>query len=137
MYKDAIREYEKVIALDPGFGAAYNNLAYLFAERRINLRKAVELAEKAVELIPDNPCVFDTLGWVYCQSKRYRDAIKNLEIAVKKIQDDPVVFYHLGVAYYKNGNKQKALKTLQYALKIDRDFKDAKKARNLIKKLTR
>src|SRR5205085_12622499 len=47
--------YEKVLALNPKFAPALNNLAYIYSEKLNNLNRAGELARKAHELAPAEP----------------------------------------------------------------------------------
>src|SRR5436305_9737101 len=47
--------YEKVLALNPNFVPALNNLAYIYSEKLNNLNRAGDLARKAHELAPAEP----------------------------------------------------------------------------------
>jgi tetratricopeptide (TPR) repeat protein len=54
--------YKKMIAEDPGYSDAYNNLAWLYFTRGENLEYAEELVLKAIELNPDQKDLYnDTL----------------------------------------------------------------------------
>ena len=56
--------YEKAVELNPNFVTAANNLAYIYSEEFKDYDKALNLAQKANQLAPDDPNVSDTLGWV-------------------------------------------------------------------------
>lgn len=73
-----------------------NYLAYMWAERGINLDKALEYATRAVKLAPEEGAYLDTLGWVYYQRGEYGKALDFLKKAARRIPDDPVVCDHLG-----------------------------------------
>jgi Flp pilus assembly protein TadD len=60
----AEREYRAALALAPRFGVAANNLAWLLAERLKRPADARPFAERAGGLLPRNPHVLDTRGWV-------------------------------------------------------------------------
>lgn len=53
--------YRKAINGNSDLGDAYNNLAWLYYTKRENLDEAQSLAQKAVDINPDNPTYQDTL----------------------------------------------------------------------------
>lgn len=61
-FDNAEYNYKKAIDEDDVMADAYNNLAWLYYERRINIKEAEELAMKAVELRPENTNFRDTLN---------------------------------------------------------------------------
>ena len=76
---EAIADYTKAIEIDPKYAGAYNNLAWILATAsHSEIRdgeKAVELAEKAVELKPQNPIYLDTLAAGYAGVGRFDEAV--------------------------------------------------------------
>jgi len=60
-YKDAISLYERIIQKQPQNVVALNNLALLYNE--VGDGRAVETAERAYKLKPEEPAIADTLGW--------------------------------------------------------------------------
>ena len=64
-YDEAERSYLDAIKLDPKSAFAYNNLAYLSAQRGQNLDQALNWAKQAVALNGKLAAFHDTLGWVY------------------------------------------------------------------------
>ncbi len=60
----AEREYRAALSLAPRFGVAANNLAWLLAERLGRPADARPFAETAGRLLPRNPHVLDTRGWI-------------------------------------------------------------------------
>jgi len=53
LWNEALFRFEKAVALDPGYAAAYNDLA-IACERDGQLDRAKEAYEKALELEPKN-----------------------------------------------------------------------------------
>jgi tetratricopeptide (TPR) repeat protein len=142
MIQEAKEEYEKAInqvsirnVSVKSLISLYNNLAYIYAEEDGDLDKALLMAKKARQVVPDHPGIADTLGWVYYKKGDYDEAVSNLEVAVEGMPDNPIVRYHLGASYYKQGNKDKALTELKKALQNNGDFEGAEEAKGLLKEL--
>ncbi|HKJ24208.1 MAG TPA: tetratricopeptide repeat protein [Myxococcota bacterium] len=116
----ATEAYERAIAIDPELAPAKNNLAYLLAERGQNLDRALDLAQEAKAILPDNPNTADTLGWVLYKKGIPSAAIGYLQEADEGFDThDPsfgVVRHHLALAYEANGESEKARETLERAL---------------------
>jgi tetratricopeptide (TPR) repeat protein len=111
----AIR-YRAVLEVDASNLFALNNLAYYLVASDPD--EAAKLAQRAVEVAPENPTVQDTLGWVYCRKGNYLMALQCLKTAVAK-EPTPRREFHLAICYLKSGNKELGQKLLQKALAQD------------------
>ncbi|WP_152206356.1 tetratricopeptide repeat protein [Marinobacter changyiensis] len=89
----ASNHYEQVIARQPDNIAALNNLAWLLRED--NPTRALELANRASELAPENPAVLDTYGWILHLSGKHSEAKKALERALTLAPDNAEIQAHL------------------------------------------
>ena len=114
--------YEKALAVDPNFGAAANNLAYLYSEHYNQLDKAYAMARKAREVSHNDPSSADTLGWVLYKRGEYSDALILLQESAAKLPGDPEIQAHLAMVYYMMGMEQPARTAFQSALQSTRDF---------------
>lgn len=85
----------KLIALDPEHAHAYNALGYTFADRGLRLDEAETLIGRALELMPDDPFILDSMGWVRFRRGAPADALMHLERAYA-IRADPEIAAHLG-----------------------------------------
>jgi tetratricopeptide (TPR) repeat protein len=132
---EAITHYEKALEHDPTSASAANNLAWLLAENKEQLDRALQLAKGAQARLPQNAEIVDTLGWVYLQREMLALAVTTLEEAVRLAPANPLYAYHLGVAYAKNGDDAKARKSLEGALKLRPDFERAEDAKTILAKL--
>ncbi len=97
--------------------------------------KALKLAERAAELVPDNPAVNDTLGWIYYLDAKYDKAASLLRIAVRDETWNPIIRYHLGMVYYKKGLQREAITEMERALKISSTFPEAEDAKKIIEEI--
>jgi len=132
-YDDAVAAYQHALKLDPRLAPAANNLAWLYVDRGGNIDVALNLAQTAVEQLPQDPNVADTLGWIYYKKGAYLKAIALLKESSEKLPQSATVRYHLGMAYEKNGDKESAKRELGKALELDPSFKGADEARQALK----
>ena len=119
-------------SIDPRAGVAANNLAYIYVSTDKQLDEALQLAQTAVQAMPDEPVVNDTLGWIYVRKNQAALGVHHLESSVQKTPDDPVFNYHLGMAYVQTGEFDKAKRALTKALSIRPDFEGAAAARKAL-----
>ena len=104
---------------NPDFADALNYLAYMWCEKGLHLDRALPLAQKALELEPGNGAYHDTLGWVYYQMGRYRDALVPLKKAAELIPDDATICDHLGDLYLKLDDRPQAIRYWTAAYQFD------------------
>jgi tetratricopeptide (TPR) repeat protein len=131
-YDEAITEYEEALKLDPRFGPAANNLAWLYAEHNRNIDVALSLAQTAMERMPNDPSVADTLGWIYYKKGAYLKSIALLRESSEKLPENATVRFHLGMALYKNGDSRSAKRELERAIKLDPGFSEIEEAKRTL-----
>jgi tetratricopeptide (TPR) repeat protein len=107
--------YEKALGLEPQFGLALNNLAYLYSEKLKQPDKGYEMAAKARDLMPSDPYTADTLGWILYRRKQYSRALGLIEEGAMRLTDDPEIQYHLGMTFYMMGDEESARRALERA----------------------
>lgn len=113
--------YEKILAKNPEFVPALNNLAYLCADKLNDLDKAYELAGKARKLQPD-PAIADTFGWVLYKKGDYEQALGLFQESAGKLPQNSEVQFHLGMASYMMGQTEAARTAFQESLQGGTDF---------------
>ena len=121
-YPAARDAYEKVLALDPRQIGVLNNLAYLYAEQFGQTEKALELAQKARDLLPNDPTIGDTLGWVLYKQGKYPRALSLLAESAGKLPDSAEILFHLGMTRYMLGQEESARKALQRAVELNKNL---------------
>ena len=103
-----------LLKLKPDHAHALNALGYSWAERNIRLPEAQELIAKALSLMPDDPFIMDSLGWVLFRQGKNEEALNTLERAYK-IRNDPEIAAHLGEVLWILNRQDDARRTLKDA----------------------
>jgi tetratricopeptide (TPR) repeat protein len=132
----AAKRYETALQLDPTAAVPANNLAWIYAQRGEDLKRALDLAKAAQLKWPDDPRVNHTLGWVYVKNQMPALAVPALQKSVAAAPDNPTYHYHLGVAYRDAGYLAQARKALELALKLGTDFAGVDDARRILKQIS-
>ena len=109
--QDALNHLSQAVRLDPGFGAARVNRAWLLS-RMGRAADAIPDLEKAIEIDPRDVRALDQLGLIYSTLDRPADAEKVLRRAVAIVSDDPDIVMHLGRALMELGREEEAQKFL-------------------------
>ena len=127
--------FEKILAENPRFAPAANNLAWILAEQGGDQERALQLAQLAKELAPDEGAVSDTLGWILYRRGVYQRALALLKEGATKLPDNPEVQYHLGMAAAKTGDRELARKALTLAVAARSEFMGKDEARKALAEL--
>ncbi len=128
----ARESYEQVLAMNPRLAPAANNLAWIYSEYGGDKEKALQLAQMAKEMVPDDPRISDTLGWILYKRGVYQRSLALLRESAAKLPDNPQVQYHLGMAYMQVGDKDSARKALTAAASAAADFTGKDEARKTL-----
>ena len=126
-WKDAERDLQSALALEPDQPYVLNYLGYSWTDQGINLEEATRMIEKAARLRPDDGYIVDSLGWVYYRQGQYDKAVQSLDRAVELSPYDTTINDHLGDAYWQVGRKNEARFQWQRALSFNPDADDAAK----------
>jgi tetratricopeptide (TPR) repeat protein len=129
---EAEKAYQKALSVDSHAAVAANNLAWIYVASNRNLDEALQLAQTALQQLPDEPHVNDTLGWIYYRKDMAGRAVPYLEASVQKNPGDPTGYYHLGMAYVRNGELDKGRAALQKAVNSKVEFDGITDARKTL-----
>jgi putative PEP-CTERM system TPR-repeat lipoprotein len=132
-YKEAIGQYETILRQDPKYVPALNNLAWLYQQEKDP--RALEHAEKANQLTPDNPAILDTLGWILVEQGNTSRGLPLLQKASTLAPKAAEIQYHLVLGLVKSGDKAKARKELEQLLTTGNTFPKIDEARALLKQM--
>ena len=118
--KKAYEAYEQALKADPDRTSVLNNYAYYLSEEGRQLRKALKMSRRTVELEPDNATYLDTYGWLLYLLRKPKEAKPYFKHAMLYGgKDSAVILEHyskvleaLGekdlALYYKNLSEQKS-----------------------------
>ena len=131
--KAAIEQYQAVLQQNSKNIPALNNLAWLYQQEKDP--RALEYAEKANQLAPDNPAVLDTLGWMLVEQGNTTRGLPLLQKAASAAPEAASIRYHLVLGLVKSGDKAKARKELEQLLATGKTFPQIEEAKTLLKQL--
>ncbi|MDP1898181.1 MAG: PEP-CTERM system TPR-repeat protein PrsT, partial [Sulfurimicrobium sp.] len=97
--------------------------------------RALEHAEKANQLAPDNPAILDTLGWMLVEKGDITRGLPLLQKASNLAPDAAEIRYHFVQGLVKSGDKIKARKELEQLLAKGKPFPGIEDAKALLKQL--
>jgi len=132
---EARDRYRKVLEIDSRAAIAANNLAMIYVNEGQNLSEALQLAQTAVQQLPDSPEANDTLGYVYLKQNLPALAVRPFNVSASKEPGNPLYHYHLGLAYARIGEKEKARSALERALALGKDFEGSVEAKRVLASL--
>lgn len=131
--KAAIEQYQTILRQDPKYALALNNLAWLYQQEKDP--RALDYAEKANQLTPDNPATLDTLGWILVEQGNTTRGLPLLQKANSLAPEAADIHYHLVLGLVKSGDKAKARKELEQLLASGKAFNKIEDAKALLKQL--
>ncbi len=97
----------KVISKEPDNANALNALGYTLADRTSRYKEAQDYIKRAAALVPDDPAILDSLGWVSYRLGEMDEALKWLSKAFEKLEDAEIAA-HYGEVLWHTNQKDKA-----------------------------
>ena len=131
---DAVKWGTRLWNLDPLHAANANNLAWILATERKDYEGANELIRRSMHLVPNNPQVLDTAGWVAFLQDDYERATTYLLESINR-QDNAEARYHLGRVYEQRQRPEEALQEYEKALALGLKQKDKQDVEKRIEQL--
>jgi tetratricopeptide (TPR) repeat protein len=108
----------KVLSMEPENSDALNALGYTLADKTKRYQEAREYIQKAIELVPDDPAIMDSLGWVNYRLGDLQEALKWLSMAFEKLVDAEIAA-HYGEVLWQANQKDKAREIWQKGQEAD------------------
>ena len=107
----------------------------MYADMNRDLDRALALALKAKQMLPENADVTDTLGWVYLKRGSLLMAKNQFTEAIHLVPEHPVFHYHLGLVYYQEENFSKARESFQKAKQLGLGKPESKQVEMILEKM--
>jgi Flp pilus assembly protein TadD len=120
-WPEAERDLKQALALDADQPLVLNYLGYSWIEKGQNFDEAMKMIGRAVDLMPNDGYVVDSLGWAHYKLGQYDRALTNLERAVNLRPDDPTINDHLGDIYWRMGRLLEARYQWKRAITLGAD----------------
>lgn len=105
-----------ILKTEPDNAHALNALGFTLADRTERYEEAYQLIKRALEIMPEDPAIIDSYGWVNYRLGNYDEAIRLLRSALSRYEDTEIAA-HLGEVLWVSGNRKEARIVWQKALK--------------------
>jgi len=109
-----------ILKTEPDNAHALNALGFTLADQTDRYEEAYAYLKRAIEIMPDDPAIIDSLGWVNYRLGNYDEAIRLLRKALARF-DDSEIAAHLGEVLWVTGEQEEARGIWQKALKESPD----------------
>lgn len=129
----AERAYLQALKYQPDNAILHNNLAWLYS--RTGDSRAQDHAKRALQLLPDNPNVLDTYGWILAQGESPHQGLSLLQKAIERSPGDPLIRYHLAGTLALIGQPYQARRELEYILESNQTVVDTQVLEQAIRDL--
>ena len=129
-YEPMIECLEKATHLLPHYAPTYNLLAYYYATKGHNLKKAEEYVSKALSHDAKNPHILDTQAVIFYKQKEYTKADALFTAIRNQLTNDATVLIHHAKTLAALQKKNESLETLEQArihARYEHEFKSLRK----------
>ena len=109
-----------ILKTEPDNAHALNALGFTLADQTDRYEEAHAYLKRAIEIMPDDPAIIDSLGWVNYRLGNHDEAIRLLRMALSRF-DDAEIAAHLGEVLWVVGEQEEARGIWQKALKKSPD----------------
>ncbi len=130
---DAIKFYGDAVAVNPKHPSAVNNLAWVKA--KLGQSGAVEMAERAVLLAPEDPAMLDTLAYALASENQLAKAVETAKLVLIKAPNESVYRLNLAKIYIQAGKKDLAKNELEQLVKLGPKFQRQAEVSALLKSI--
>jgi len=132
-YDEAMKYYDLALEKRPDHEIAWNNKGNLLAKMEKHA-EAMVCYEKALRINPDYLAAMNNKAVGLNHLKRYDEAINILDKVLKERPAFAEGWYVKGKSYIGMGEFEKAIVCLERAYRLDKEFHQAKKALDVLKK---
>ena len=113
-------DIQTILKTEPDNAHALNALGFTLADQTDRYEEAYGYLERAIEIMPDDPAIIDSWGWIHYRLGKYEEAIRLLRKALSRL-DDAEISAHLGEVLWVSGDREEAREVWQRALQKSPD----------------
>ncbi len=135
-YKEAIKDFRKVIEIDPQSEAAHYNLGNALRNLGRN-EEAVSAYNRAIEIDPRYEMAYNNRGGVLCLLRRYKEAISDQNKIIEINPRDAAAYNNRGVALHALRHREEAILDWKAAKRIGEKTGDTQTVQDATDNLTR
>lgn len=117
-YKEGAEAYDKALALFPSNSLTKNNYAMRLALANMDLAKAENLINEALDGKSNQAPYVDTKGLIFFKQGKFKQALEQFTIADELDKENKNYIEHMGDAFFKLGDTNKALELWKKALSL-------------------
>jgi len=110
----------KILETEPDNAHALNALGFTLADRTDRLQEAYNYLKKAIEIMPDDPAIIDSYGWINYRLGNLQEAARLLRKALAQFADGEIAA-HLGEVLWVIGEREEAMTIWKRALEKSPD----------------
>jgi tetratricopeptide (TPR) repeat protein len=114
------QDIKAILKTQPNNAHALNALGFTLADQTERYEEAYGYLQRAIQIMPDDPAIIDSLGWVQYRMGNISEATRLLRKALSRF-DDSEIAAHLGEVLWVSGNQDEARNIWQKALKKSPD----------------
>ena len=109
-----------ILETEPDNAHALNALGFTLADVTDRVEEAFQLLQRAIQIMPDDPAIIDSFGWVNYRLGNYEEAIRLLRKALSQMHDGEIAA-HLGEVLWVVGQQKEAMGVWKRALEKSPD----------------
>ena len=132
-FRLAAEHYQQALRIEPAKLSLLHNLGWVY--ERLGDARALEVAESAYKVAPNDPGVLHNLGRLLVESGKAGRAVEILEQARLLAPESQLVRYQLARAYVKSGARANARMELEQLLRGKQEFAERAAAAELLQQL--
>lgn len=132
-FATANRVFTSLVDANPKNAGLVNNLAWV--RHKLGDIKAIDLAEQANKLAPNQPAILDTLGTIYLDKGNFSKALELTSEAARLAPQNPLIRFNFAKALIKNGKNSDAKAILLELNKLGDKFTAQSEVSALLKSM--
>jgi cellulose synthase operon protein C len=124
------RHYRSVLQINPDHALAMNNVAWILTHD--GKPEGLAMAQRANELLPEQPPIMDTLAWALGKAGQAREAVELQRRAIAKAPNEPSLKLTLAKIHIANGENALARTELEALARLGDGFRQQAEVSRLL-----